>query len=116
MTRPIQQNIYTMAEIDNQLTLRDSPFLRVHCGEGMERVAIQTSHMEVRLSELSPEWAESKWRYIRETDEWIPLFTFAGTLEEQAALVDAYEVPVEKRLFKDEREFMVTPKGHPWNE
>lgn len=115
MTHPIRGRTYTMAEIDNQLTLRDSPFLRVNCGEGMERIAIQTSHMEVRLSELSPEWAESKWTYDRETDEWIPLFTFAGTLEEQSVLVDAFEVPVEKRLFRDEREFMVTPKGFPWN-
>lgn len=114
MTHPVRGQTYTLAEIET-LALRDSPFLRVPV-DGGELAPTQTSHMDVRLVEVSPEWADSKWTYQYETDEWIPLFRFAGTPEEQEALVDVYEVPVEKRLFRDEREFMVTPKGFPWGE
>lgn len=113
MTYPVRGQTYTLAEIET-LELRDSPFLRIPV-DG-ELYPTQTSHMDVRLVNVSPEWANSKWTYQYETDEWIPLFRFAGTPEEQAALVDVYEVPVEKRLFRDEREFMVTPKGFPWGE
>lgn len=117
--RPVRGQVYTVEHIDNQLYLRDSAFLRFPIvTEDGERhlITMQSSHIGANISTLSPEWAAAKFEYQYETDEWIPLFRFAGTPEEQAALIEWYEVPYEKRLFREQREFMVTPKGHPWDE
>jgi len=66
---------YTFREICEKLELRDSPhlgFLR----NGIQQV-VQNSH--VREDELLalPQWADSRWVYKYETDEWIPIFRFA---------------------------------------
>jgi hypothetical protein len=117
--QPKRGTVYTVEQIDNELALRDSPFLRfwLTTEDGQRHlIPMQTSHIAANISTLSPEWAAAPFEFQTETDEWIPLFRFAGTPEQQAALIDWHEVSEEKRLFRNEREFTVTPKGHPWDE
>ena len=72
--------VYTFREICEDLILRDSPHLMFYDTEG-ERDVIQTSHM-TEEDMLSVEgFADSKWKYIRETDEWIPIFMYAGDVD-----------------------------------
>ncbi|QZE60179.1 hypothetical protein pEaSNUABM35_00262 [Erwinia phage pEa_SNUABM_35] len=76
---PRRGQVYSLKEIENELELRDSPFLRFIpqkvCMVG-EREAgiqvIQTSSV-ANLSDIEG-WADTQWTYVRETEEWIPLF------------------------------------------
>lgn len=109
MKLPVRGQTYTLTEIETELKLRDSPFLRVNILNGW--YAVQDSHLEIPLVEI-PGWADSKWMYQRETEEWIPLFAFQGTQEEQEALINFEAVPEENKLSCDD-EFFVYPKGFP---
>lgn len=70
--QPVRGQVYTMKQIDDELVLRDSPFLYFFDAEGEKKV-IQTSHSNSDLSDFA-EWSNIRFNYIRETDEWIPLF------------------------------------------
>jgi hypothetical protein len=73
---PVQGQVYTLAEILN-LTLRDAPFLRFYHNDKL--VVVQTLGSDVgTVCQDNPKLLESKWKYIRETHEWIPLFNYAG--------------------------------------
>ena len=69
---PVRGAVYTVAQIDNNLILRDSPF-HYFFDEAGEKQVVQTSHMANDLSDL-PGFADIRFTFIRETDEWIPLF------------------------------------------
>ena len=77
MTRiyPVRGNIYSYAEITN-LYLRDSEHLMFDHQETGQRCVVQTSHVTEEELLSIPRFAETKWRYMRETDEWVPLFQF----------------------------------------
>lgn len=73
---PVQGQTYTLAEIQ-ELYLRDAPFLRFYHNDKL--VVVQTLSGSVETAcEDNPKLLESKWTYIRETHEWIPLFNYAG--------------------------------------
>ena len=76
---PRRGQVYTLKEIENDLELRDSPFLRFvpqkvryehECGAGIQ--VIQHSNL-ANLSDVEG-WSDTQWSYVRETEEWIPLF------------------------------------------
>ncbi len=69
---PVKFSVYTMKQIDTELALRDSPFLYFFDSKGETQV-IQTSHSSEDLSNYA-EWSELRFKYLRETEEWIPLF------------------------------------------
>ena len=110
---PQRGEIFTAEEVF-ALPLRDCPCLciAVSCDPEVEYddPPIQYSHLTVEqlLSVLG--FAESKWRFIKETSEWIPVFEFVGTAEEAALLVDISKEwdDVFKRY-----SWWVTPKGFP---
>ncbi|MGL5013286.1 MAG: hypothetical protein ACRC6V_03225 [Bacteroidales bacterium] len=80
MKYPERNKVYTLREIETELNLRDAAYLefrpvKVGYADADEltwRQAIQTSHID-GLHKLEG-WAETKWRYIMETSEWIPIF------------------------------------------
>lgn len=73
---PKSGQTYTFREMCEKLELRDSPHLGfLH--NGMSQV-VQDSHCgQTAMLEL-PLWADSRWTYKYETDEWIPVFRFAA--------------------------------------
>lgn len=114
MTRrnPVRGQIYTVKEIVNDLKLRDSPFL---CSEITNpigekvKVVIQTSWCGD--DELIPIMGDTRYKYIRETSEWIPIFEFVGTEEEFLKTVDC-AVTLDQFLKQEEPVGMtVWPKG-----
>lgn len=71
---------YTLREIEESLILRDSACLllalEVPSLDCIRRFAVQTAHHGEEVL-LNPDIANSKWEYIRETDEWVPVFLWA---------------------------------------
>jgi hypothetical protein len=113
MTRvyPRSDQIYTLAEISG-LYLRDSPFLRGFAAG--RHVVIQSSHLTEEELLAVPGAAESQWRYVRETEEWIPIFEFVGPENGIAQFCDmAYAFDWSKEAYDHQGELWVTPKGHP---
>ncbi|UAW96754.1 hypothetical protein pEaSNUABM22_00267 [Erwinia phage pEa_SNUABM_22] len=89
---PQRGRVYTLKEIENELELRDSPFLRFVpqkvrlLGEKEAGIqVIQQSHL-ANLSDVEG-WADTKWAYVRETEEWIPLFRAVDDAEIEALCV-----------------------------
>lgn len=82
MNYPERDKVYSLREIETELKLRDSAYLsfrpvkvgyaEADADELTCRQAIQTCHVS-RLHKLEG-WAETKWRFILETIEWIPVF------------------------------------------
>lgn len=105
--QPVRQTQYTVEEIEKYLNLKDTPFLRfMHHGLITN---IQTGHLPVPLYEI-PGWKDLSFRYIRTTDEWIPLFNFVGEDAQILALLDIEEG---KQIFDNEFYYWATPKGYP---
>lgn len=72
---PRRGNTYTFAQIRN-LPLRDQPFLCVELDD--EWVPIQTQYaLDDEISALAG-FDDTQWRFIQETDEWIPIFHYCG--------------------------------------
>jgi hypothetical protein len=110
MKRPIRNQTYTYSEIC-KLDLRDSPHL------GFEHQdtsgVIQTGHTTQDQMLSVPLMSESKWTYVRETDEWIPIFRFSSyNTISITDLVDLEKDEFSKRCF-DEETWWATPKGFP---
>jgi len=112
MTRvyPRSGQVYSLKEIMG-LYLRDSPCLG---GLVAGRMAyIQDSHLTEEELLAVPGAAESQWKYIRETDEWIPIFHFEGPENGIAAFCDlSYAWDWQKKEYDREEALYVTPKGH----
>ncbi len=86
---PVRGRVYTLAEV-YLLDLKDAPFLNVRVAGKLE--PLQDEHME-KLQAL-PDGMASRWTYRLTTDEWIPLFDYAG---DHGALLDSlgwFEVAV----------------------
>ncbi|WP_396190434.1 hypothetical protein [Flavobacterium sp.] len=81
---PVRGQIYTVREIVTELKLRDTPFLKAciknPVGDEVE-VVIQLGWLP-SLDILIPLMGDNKYRFRRETDEWIPVFDFVGSEEE----------------------------------
>lgn len=81
---PKRNQVYTLKEIETELYLRDSAFLMVEI-DGHEN-PIQTSHIGSADLLAADGWAETKWAYLYETEEWIPIFRQVGN--DVLALID----------------------------
>ena len=107
MTTPKVSNVYTLAEIV-ELDLRDSPCLMFDY-EG-ERCSIQDSHFDYTPVWKSAPWADIRFKYIRETHEWIPIFRVVEEdLEKLIALLD---IEPSTCNFSDDA-YWVVPKAYP---
>lgn len=115
MTRyyPRPGTVYTVEQIVTELKLRDSPFLKADItnplGEKVD-VVIQLACVD-NYEKLIPIMGNDKYRYIRETSEWIPIFQFMGTEEEFLKSVDT-AIQIDPHLAENEPVGMLAwPKG-----
>lgn len=113
VNNPETGKIYTLAEIE-ELTLRDMPFLQltlVQPGseEGyLDQYPIQTSHCTAEDLLKIPEWSNSRWVFVLETSEWIPVFRVHSDDEQLVkGLVDIEE------SFDENQGYWITPKAYP---
>lgn len=114
---PKRGEVYTVKQIVTELKLRDSPFLCSEItnplGEKVE-VVIQTAWCTEE--QLIPIMGDDRYRYIRETDEWIPVFHFTGTEEEFLKSVEC-GVTLDPYLKEDDPVGMtVWPKGTEYSQ
>lgn len=99
---PLPGRVYTLREIQD-LDLRDGPALGFYL-EGKTHY-IQDAHFcsgEEFMNSV-PGFADTEWRYIRETNEWIPLFQYVGQIP-ITEFVERYETIYDDTLY--------APKGH----
>jgi hypothetical protein len=110
MKKPVRNQTYTYCEIC-KLYLRDSP----HLSFDHQYVpgVIQNSHMTEDEMLSVPLMSESKWIYVRETDEWIPIFRFSSyNTTPITDLVDLEKLQTSKSC-SDVDFWWATPKGFP---
>uniref|UniRef100_A0AAU7PG37 Uncharacterized protein n=1 Tax=Burkholderia phage vB_BgluM-SURPRISE13 TaxID=3159457 RepID=A0AAU7PG37_9VIRU len=110
LIRPRNGEIYTLADINSKLYLRDSPCLLFR-HEGKD-VPIQDSHLEETMDKLVDGLGETQWTYIRETEEWIPVFRAV----DDAEVLKFVDIEREIDPFQKEPEKLgwhATPKGFP---
>lgn len=100
--------IYSFEQMVSSLALRDSPCLLLIINDN--EAVVQHSHCTNEEMLKDENWTNSKWRYIRETYEWIPIFKFAGTQTELHELIN-YELDI--NCHAEENEYWVTPKHLP---
>jgi len=108
---PKRYMVYTLKEIINNLYLRDTPHLCINGKEGIDGV-IQTSHITDEQLLSVDKIEDTRWVYIRETSEWIPIFHYVGNRHN---LPLSHFIDVEKAIpiFHSELDdsFWITPKG-----
>lgn len=118
LIKPQRDQVYTLHQIFTTLFLRDSPHLGLTVLlDGVEVTSvIQESHCDSSELLAVPGLAESRWTYLRTTEEWIPLFRHAGTVDDAMKFVDverenasAYDIA----KHGPSKEAWVTPKGLP---
>ncbi len=104
--RPVRNVVYTAAEV-YALELDDSPSLGFRWRD--RQACVQTSHVtDVQLLSV-PGFADTRWRYLRTTHEWIPVFECVYT----ELLLPCLDISLEfDSLFK-RYEVWATPKGFP---
>lgn len=104
---PRQGAIYSLQQVLHVLALDDCPHLGfTHKGR---HAVIQTSHVGDEDLLKIPGFAKSCWKYIRTTNEWIPVFEFADAdIEKFVDIEREYDYD---GSFTDD--FWATPKGHP---
>lgn len=121
MTRqPIQGWVYTLREILEDLYLRDDPHLSVPAPKislGLVETAdwgpIQKNHFDYKSGDFLEKFGHLRFKYVRETFEWIPVFRFDGTLEEIVKSVD-FEPSVDESIPEGlPMCWWITFKGHP---
>ncbi len=101
---PKTNAVYSTLQVETELKLLDSPFLRVQYKGNY--YPIQTSHLIPEDSYLkNAEIAALKWKYIKTTAECIPLFNAVDS-EEVLKHCIIQEVP-----YFDEIEIMIQFKG-----
>lgn len=102
---PQRGHVYTLQQIEKALDLRDSPCLEfVHDNE---LAVLQTSHLSENELLAVPGFADTQWRYVLETYEWIPVFRYVDT----RPITDFVDITVITEY--GETEYWATPKGHP---
>jgi len=72
---PRRDEVYTFEQIVHELDLRDSACLTFWENEICQN--IQDAHISEHDMLALPHWAESRWKFVMETNEWIPIFRFA---------------------------------------
>lgn len=109
---PKRYQSYTYKEISEVLYLRDSPALGFY-HQGIQG-RIQNTHLNEEEMMSVPGMAESKWTYIRETHEWIPIFQFNEKADQPpiTTLVDL-EPYIDIYNLNDDKSWWATPKGFP---
>lgn len=100
---------YSLRQIAETLYLRDSPSLGF-THEGRDGV-IQDSHLTEEEMLTVPGFADSQWRFVRETHEWIPIFRYAGS----QPITDFIEIEqaVDYWTGRKEDAWWAVPKGFP---
>lgn len=101
---------YTFTQIVNELDLRDSACLDFTYNGKTQ--SVQDSHCGEQAMLALPHWADSLWTYVRETEEWIPIFRFSAKNTIKIEDLVDMEVMVDPDA-EDNREMWVTPKGLP---
>lgn len=107
---PQRDQVYTLREIHETLKLDDTPHLNFR-HEGIEG-CVQNAHTTVAEELSLPGLANSEWRYSRTTDEWIPVFYYAGE-EPVTEFLDLE--PWRREEYEQDRPpyWWATPKGFP---
>lgn len=102
---PRNQTVYTVEQID-QLTLGDLPFLMIELDGDYFPIQHHLDKVGKILKGL-------EFRYIRTTDEWIPIFHCVNPLEDVKKLVE-FSVDVDPYIRPGtECDFWLTIKSHP---
>lgn len=73
---PKSGTTYTFKQIVEVLYLRDSACLTFRENDMDQN--IQDSHLSQEAMLALPHWADSRWTFRRETEEWVPVFTFSN--------------------------------------
>jgi hypothetical protein len=102
---PVRGVTYTLEQIMRDLRLRDSPALMVEMNTRMS--CVQDSHLSEEELLSVPGFAQTKWRYVRETIEWIPVFHWADAAD-PLTFLDAEPSNDDPGLYH-----WITPKGFP---
>lgn len=123
---PRMGQTYNLRQVFNDLDLRDWPSLALNVilNGKVVRSVINDSHVGQDWVEVSPGAAASLWKYLYETNEWIPCFQHVGAPEQAMEFVDvelenvdAYHLArlAEGLVCRDypERGAWTTPKGFP---
>lgn len=104
---PTRGGIYTADQIMNVLELRDAPHMYfTHEGR---RSVVQNSHLTDAELLSVPGFADTKWTYLRTTDEWIPVFSAIS----DSAIRECVDIEPWIDPYSDDAGFWVTPKGFP---
>ena len=101
MKLPSRGEIYTLQEIEETLHLKDSPCLLFH--HNKTECVIQNSHITSEDLLGIPGFAQTLWRYIHTTEEWIPVF-----VSTESSILEFVDVAIGVR-----GGVWVTPKGFP---
>lgn len=100
-TNPVRNQNYTLHEILNSLRLPDSPFLLID----EQNNCIQSSHITQEELLQVPGISGTRWRYVRTTHEWIPLFRYV----DDRCISNFCDI----QATHDGNGKWVTPKGYP---
>lgn len=119
MKFPTRGQTYTLRQILLELPLRDSAFLRFEPQKvryvGLSTAGIQVIQTSALGDEhllLDPQWENSEWVFVRETDEWIPIFR----AKDDAAIEALCVIEASTSSFsRDDGHMHIYPKGmqHP---
>lgn len=103
---PVMGKVYTYAEI-MKLNLTDTPHLKFinMTTVAKEWVVIQQAHVTNEQLLSIPGFAETQWRYMRTTDEEIPIFVHVGG----TPIEDCVDI----ENGKEGNQAWVTPNGYP---
>lgn len=112
MKNPVRYQSYTLEEIFKELHLRDSPSLSFWHKD--IRGCIQHSHITEEEFLSVPGIKESRWIYIRETHEWIPIFNFDVKVDQPDVTTFTDLEPYEDTFnLNNSKCWWATPKGFP---
>lgn len=118
MKYPNQRQTYSLREILTELKLRDNPWLGIPAptpSVGNVTMACQApvqGEFGGGDEEFLAKFGDLPFTYIRETDEWIPIFRYAGTVEEAKEHFD-YAVMLTDFFDDGVVPWHVTFKGYP---
>lgn len=114
---PQRGQTYTLKEIETELELRDSPFLRFipqkvrYAHERDAGIQVIQSSNVVDLHQLEG-WADTEWVFVRETEEWIPLFRAV----DDAAIEALCIIEPDTSEFRSGDGMFIYPKGTVCNQ
>lgn len=107
---PRRNEVYTFKQIVNELDLRDSACLTFWENNLWQN--IRDSHISEHDMLKLPHWAESRWKFVMETDEWIPIFRFAK--DNEVSIDELVDTEAEIDPYAEKPGVLwVTPKGLP---